>query len=129
MAGAISRRKVAEYTAERLLAGDKDILTQLAAYLVDTRKVRTLELVVRDIEAALAERGVLVADVRSAHDLTASIKRELTAFLADTTGAKTVQLRESIDPTLIGGVQVETPSATLDTTIKHKLQQLKAAKQ
>ncbi|MGO3701746.1 MAG: F0F1 ATP synthase subunit delta [Candidatus Saccharimonadales bacterium] len=129
MARVISRRKLAEYVADQLLAGDKDIVAQLAAHLVQTRKVRTLELVVRDIETALMERGTLVADIHSAHDLTDTLKRDITAFLKKETGARTVHLREAIDTTLIGGVQIETPAATLDTTIKHKLQQLKAAKQ
>ncbi|MDO4684343.1 MAG: F0F1 ATP synthase subunit delta [Candidatus Saccharibacteria bacterium] len=129
MAGAISRRKVAAAIADQLLAGDTKAISRLAAYLIDTKQTRMLDVVVRDIESALLERGVLVADVTSAHDLTDALQRELTTFLQQQTQAKTVQLRTSVDERLIGGLRVATPNATLDTSIKTKLQQLKAAKQ
>ncbi|NLA42579.1 hypothetical protein GX865_00245 [Candidatus Saccharibacteria bacterium] len=129
MAGSISRRKLAEYVAERLLAKDKQVIEQLAAYLVDTRKVRTIDLVVREIESALMDRGVLIAHVASTRQLTDSIKKDIRALLSGETGAKTIYLREKLDKSLVGGVHIKTPSATIDTTIKNKLQQLKAAKQ
>lgn len=129
MAGRVSRRKIAEAVADGLLSGDKHIVTRLAAYLIETKQVRSMHLMVRQIEIALAERGVLVADVTSAHNLTAVIEKEITDFLAQKTGAKTVKLRQTVDTGLIGGVVINTPNATLDTSIKGKLQQLKAAKQ
>ncbi len=129
MAVSISRRKVAEHVASRLLKGDTKVIQQLAAYLVDTGKTRTVDLVVRDIESALMDRGILVADVASAHKLTETVKQDIRSLLSKETGADTLQLREVQDESLIGGVYIKTPSATFDTTIKHKLQQLKAAKQ
>lgn len=129
MAVSISRRKVAEHVANRLLKGDTKVIQQLAAYLVDTGKTRTVDLVVRDIESALMDRGILVADVASAHKLTETVKQDIRSLLSKETGADTLQLREVQDESLIGGVYIKTPSATFDTTIKHKLQQLKAAKQ
>lgn len=129
MAGAISRRKVAAAIADQLLAGDVKAISRLAAYLIDTKQTRMLDVVVRDVESALLERGILIADVTSAHGLSDAVQRELTAFLQQQTQAKTVQLRTSVDERLIGGLRVATPNATLDTSIKTKLQQLKAAKQ
>lgn len=129
MARVLSRRKVAEYVADRLLANDPEIVRQLAGHLLATRAVRTLDVLVRDIETALMERGTLVANVQSAHALSATLKKDLNAFLASQTGTTSVAIRESVDESLIGGVRIETPVATLDTTIKHKLQQLAAAKQ
>ena len=75
------------------------------------------------------DRGILVADVASAHKLTETVKQDIRSLLSMETGADTLQLREVQDESLIGGVYIKTPSATFDTTIKHKLQQLKAAKQ
>ena len=39
-----------------------------------------------------------------------------------------MSLRESIDPTLIGGFKLQTPTATLDATVSKKLNDLRAKK-
>jgi F0F1-type ATP synthase delta subunit len=49
--------------------------------------------------------------------------------LLDESGANSVQVQYSINKDLIGGIQISTPQAILDTSIKNKLQRLKAAKQ
>lgn len=125
----LSRRKIATVVAERLLEGDKTIIKDLAGYLFYTRQTRSINLLIRDIENALLDKGVLVAKVVSAHDLADSVKKQIDAFLLDKSGANSVQVQYSIDKDLIGGIQISTPQAILDTSIKNKLQRLKAAKQ
>ena len=56
MSGQVSRRKLADLVADRLLSGDTDVITQLAAYLVDTHQTRRVGVLVRDIETAMAPR-------------------------------------------------------------------------
>lgn len=128
MAQKISRRKLAIYAADRILDGDKDILRQVAAYLIDARQVRTLPLVVRDIEEALEAKGQLVADVRTSYPLTDSLKQELEKQLKKLSGAEGVHIRHTEDKSLIGGMHVSTPTKTLDTSISGALQQLKQLK-
>ena len=53
-----SRRRLAEYVAERLLADDVSVIAELAALIVTERREREIELIVRDIEDSLARRGV-----------------------------------------------------------------------
>lgn len=125
----LSRRKIATVVAERLLEGDKTIIKDLAGYLFYTKQTRSINLLVRDIENALIDKGVLVAKVVSVHDLADSVKKQIDAFLLDESGANSVQVQYSIDKNLIGGIQISTPQAILDTSIKNKLQRLKAAKQ
>ena len=125
----LSRRKIATVVAERLLEGDKTIIKDLAGYLFYTKQTRSINLLVRDIENALLDKGVLVAKVVSAHDLADSVKKQIDAFLLNESGANSVQVQYSINKDLIGGIQVSTPQAILDTSIKNKLQRLKAAKQ
>ena len=125
----LSRRKIATVVAERLLEGDKTIIKDLAGYLFYTKQTRSINLLVRDIENALLDKGVLVAKVVSVHDLADSVKKQIDAFLLDESGANSVQAQYSIDKDLIGGIQISTPQAILDTSIKNKLQRLKAAKQ
>jgi len=128
MAGAkLSRRKIAAYFADEVTSG-RDITKQLAAYLVESKRVREADLVVRDIEAALADRGILLTDVASSRELAVETKQAITAFLKQTTGAKDVHIRSHVDPYLLGGVRIDTPGARLDTTLRHRLNQLTASK-
>lgn len=123
----LSRRKIAAYFADELIAG-RSVVRPLAAYLVETKRVRETTLVIRDIEAALAERGVLLADVSTARELASDTQRELKDYLRQSTGAKDVTLRSHIDPHLLGGVRIDTPGNRLDKTLRHKLNQLTASK-
>src|SRR3990167_990497 len=107
MAGSrLSRRKIAAYYADELQAGNNDVTKRLAAFLVENRRVRELDLIIRDIEEALAERGVLLADIASSRKLSAEAAKAVEAYLKKTTDVKTVKLRETVDPTLLGGVRV-----------------------
>ena len=129
MAGSrLSRRKIAAYYADELQAGNKDVTKKLAAFLVENRRVRELDLIVRDIEEALAERGVLLADIASSRKLSAEAAKAVEAYLKKTTDVKTVKLRETVDPTLLGGVRVALPGRELDATLRHRISQLKASK-
>lgn len=128
MAGArLSRRKIAAYFAGELLAGN-EVTERLAAYLVESKRVREAELIVRDIEAALADRGVLLADVTGSRDLTSDTEQTLTTYLKQKTGAGEVHLRQQTNPDLLGGVKIETPGYQLDATLRHRLNQLTASK-
>ena len=119
-----SRRRLAEYVAERLLADDVSVIAELAALIVTERREREIELIVRDAEDSLARRGVLVATVETATQLTDSVRAEIVKLL----DAPEVKLREIIAPELIGGVRVRTPGAVLDGTIVQKLHTLKSKK-
>lgn len=128
MAVRLSRRKIASYYADELLAGHKDVVTRLAAYLIDSRRQRELQLIVRDIQAALAERGVLVAEVATSRTLSDGARKAITAFLKESQSAKDVRLQESVDADLLGGVRISVPGAELDGTLRRKLTLLKSTK-
>ncbi len=123
MAQRLSRRKMATFVADKLESGasSKVALKEVAAYLIDSGRTRETELLVRDIEDTLAARGVVVADVTSAHAISAGIK----AGIATLVGAKKLQIRESIDETVLGGIRIDIPGRRYDGTIRHKLTQLK----
>ncbi len=126
MAVKLSRRKLARYAADSVVNGSVPaaVIEELAAYLIESRRQRELALVVRAIEDELAERGTVVASVTSAHGLDDELRTAVTARI----NAADVRLREIVDPGVIGGVRIATPSATLDTTIRHSLTLLRGAK-
>ncbi len=125
MAGKISRRKLAEYAVSAHANGQlAAALREIAAYLVDARRLREADLVVRSIEDEFAARGIVIARVATAHPLTA----ELEAAVAAIVDAKEVHIAANVEPELIGGVRIETPGKLLDATIKRKLLALRQAK-
>ena len=128
----VSRRKLAKYAAEQIMAGNDTIMEEIASLLVYEKRQREIELLVRDVESELAEHGEIVASVESARKLDVDTKREIEKYLMSAVDTKSnkskVTLKESIDPTLIGGFKLRTPTATLDATITKKLNDLRAKK-
>ena len=129
MAAGFSRRRLAAYVAEQIAAGAEmsALLRQVAAYLIDTRATRDVDVVAATIEEALAERGIVVAEVTTAHALSAALQKQLkteVTALAEQSGAapvQSVQLRQVVDPSVIGGVKIALPGQHYDGTIQHKL--------
>ena len=128
----VSRKKLAKYAAEQILAGNDAVLEEIAGLLIYEKHEREVDLLVRDIEAELAENGEIVALVESARALDDNTRRKIEQFLATAASDKNskpkVSLRESIDPKLIGGFKLQTPTATLDATVSKKLNDLRAKK-
>jgi F-type H+-transporting ATPase subunit delta len=124
MAARVSRRKIALYVVQRLLAGAKQkaVMQEVAAFLVETRRIRELDLIVRDIEGELANNGIVVADVLSAYPLADELKKEVGKLV----GAKDLQLRETVDPSVLGGMRIAVPGQRFDGTLRHRIAALKA---
>lgn len=123
MSSGLSRRKIAKYVAEEIVAGRDAVIDELAALLVAEGREREAETLVRDIEFHLGELGTLVVAVETARTLEAATKREIERMFA----GKTVVIREVVRPELVGGVRIITPSQLLDQTIAHQLNKLRMA--
>lgn len=130
MNGKIARRKVAAYAAEQLSEGADvaRLSQQLVAYLVDTRQVAMSELLIRDIEGALLDRGVAVAHITSAHPVDNATRESVSDFIKAFEHAKQVVIAsESVDPALIGGVQIRSSQRVFDGSVRTQLKQLRAS--
>lgn len=128
MAVRLSRRKIAAFFASELLAGNAAVKTQLAAYLIETRRTRELPLIVRDIEAALADKGIIIADVTSSNSLSANSQKAIKAFVGEFYEGGTVHLRTTEDAGLLGGAKIQLPGSEIDMTVRRKLTTLRASK-
>lgn len=124
MSTRLSRTKLARYAATELLDGNTGVVRQLAAYLVDQGRTGETELVLKSIYDELEASGVVLADVVSADGIDASVKAEIKRLL----GAKQLVLNERVDPSVLGGIRVDTTSRVLDATIKHRLTKLQERK-
>lgn len=122
----LTRRKLATHTATRLLAGDAvaEVMRELAAYLIETRRTHEAKLVIRDVEMRLLAHGTALATVTSARPLTSAAQADVIAMIEAQTSAKRVLLREVIDEAVIGGVKVEVPGYAADNTVKATLDKL-----
>lgn len=128
MARKLSRRSISSYIADQLIAGEtteKDIATQLAAYLIDTRRTKEATTILRDIDHYLADKGHVLGTITSAFSLDASTKELLEAYAKRQTGASYVNLDEITDPSVLGGVKITLPGKELDATIARQLTVLK----
>lgn len=126
MAGRISRVTLAQYIVDHLSTAQRgDVLQQVAAYLIDTKRTKELELIVRDVQRLLADGGNVSAIAISAFTLSDAVKTELTAFIKKQTNAKTVSIENIIDESVIGGVKLNLPGRELDQTIARQLTTLR----
>ncbi|HEX6257878.1 MAG TPA: ATP synthase F1 subunit delta [Candidatus Saccharimonadales bacterium] len=129
----LSRRRLAEYTAGRLALGDASVQTlarQLAAYLIENKQLHQIDMLLRDIEEVLAAKfDTVTAQVATVQPLTDDLRMAITNFVQQRTKARKVELQESIDPTLIGGITIQTPDSYFDGSVRSQLQQLTATKE
>lgn len=122
----ISRSKLARFIADELQAGrGQAALQEVAAYLIETGRTREVDMVVRAVYDELETRGVVVATVTSREALDTS----LTDAIKRLVGASELHLATRLDPSVIAGVRVETPSRLMDATVAHRLTKLREVKQ
>lgn len=123
MSTRLSRRKISSYIADQLVAGSdaKTIVNSLAAFLISTRRTSETDLILRDVDYQLSERGVVLASVVSAYALSDAIKQAIIDTITRHTTAKTIELQQFIDSTVLGGMRIDVPGRRLDATIKRRL--------
>jgi F-type H+-transporting ATPase subunit delta len=119
-----TRTQVAEYVAGRLAKDRPAAVREAAAWLVATGRGRQASYLARDVAAALAGQGYVLARITTARPLTAAVRSSVEAFLRAETGAREVELETIVDTAVIGGARIETPTAELDATVRRQLAKL-----
>lgn len=127
MAIRLSRQKLSKYYAASLLSGvgAKKLAIQLAAYLIETKRTKELSMIISDIEYQMSLKGVVIANVTSAHTLDEIAKTALIDLIRRNTDATKIRLTEHLDPSVLGGVKLKFTGTELDTTIARRLTTLK----
>lgn len=130
MAQKVSRRTIARTVVSRLIAEPQKQaywIQSLGAYLVEHNLTKQADLILKDIVSELyIQAGELSVDVVSARPLTDQIRMQLTQYLTDRTSAQSVQMQESVDPNLLGGLIASTPDFEIDMSVRKQLNQLSA---
>jgi F-type H+-transporting ATPase subunit delta len=92
--------------------------------LAGNRRLASLGEIIRAFNAIAAdERGEVTAEVTSAHPLTDTQVKALAKKLAEREG-RTIKLRTSVDPELLGGLVVRIGSSQIDSSIRTRLNSL-----
>ena len=91
------------------------------------RRLRALREIVAAFARLVAERrGIITAHVASAHPLTDVQRQQLRARLIEA-GYGNVNIHESVEPDLLGGLVVRVGARLYDTSLKSRLQRLQYA--
>jgi F-type H+-transporting ATPase subunit delta len=111
---------------EDLLGGRaSDITLGLVSMVVGAGRGRDLpEIVDELLELTAEERGRQVAEVRSAIPLTDEQQERLAVALREATGRE-VEIRVTVDPSVVGGLVVRVGDQVIDGSVRHRLAQLR----
>jgi F-type H+-transporting ATPase subunit delta len=121
----VAQRRGAFAIIER--AGIGMEVRNLVGVLIANRRLSNLPEVAAAFGAQLAtRRGQQLAEVMTAHPLSATQRAQIAARLTEA-GFSGVQLKETVDPSLLGGLVVRIGSRLYDNSIKSKLQRLQYA--
>ena len=103
------------------------LVQNFVSVVVVNRRLNVLRLIVRAFAALVAQkRGVVVANVQSAHPLTDVQEQQLRARLIEA-GYGNVDIQKSVDPGLLGGLIVRVGARLFDSSLKSRLQRLQYA--
>jgi len=117
--------------------GKKSVLRQLASdrlhptmnnfllLLVDRGRIMFLEGICKQYQALVRQsRGIVLAEVSSAVELTDEQKEAVRRKVVELTGAQQVELSTSLDPELIGGVVIKVGSQVFDGSLRGQLRRM-----
>jgi F-type H+-transporting ATPase subunit delta len=108
-------------------AGAGDLVRKIALLLAQKRRLFVLSNIIAAFEQLLARhRGEIAADVTSARPLSAAETTELKRVLKDRL-SREPRLATHVDPKLLGGLVLKIGSRMIDTSLRTKLESLRAA--
>ncbi len=102
-------------------------VADFVSVIANNRRLSALRAIVTAFATLVADkRGVVTASVASAHPLSDVQREQLRARLIEA-GYGNVNILESVDPTLLGGLVVRVGARLYDTSLKSRLQRLQYA--
>jgi F-type H+-transporting ATPase subunit delta len=103
------------------------LMEDFVGVVAANRRLASLRAIVNSFAALVAEkRGVVVADVATAHPLTEVQEQQLRARLIES-GFSRVEIIKHVDPSLLGGLVLRIGARLFDSSLKSRLQRLQYA--
>lgn len=127
MATKLSRRRIAVYVAQQLLSGAAraPLFNQLAAYLIETKRLSEFQSIMRDIQFQLAEKGYVTGAITSTYPLPNPVKTSIESYAKHQTRAAKIVLEYNTNAALLGGLRLNLPGQEFNATISRQLKTLK----
>ena len=119
----------ARNAASAVLAGQGfgKLVQDFVGVVANNRRLSQLRGIVAGFSALVAQkRGVVVAQVVSAHPLSDVQREQLRARMIEA-GYGTVNIQDTVDPALLGGLVVRVGARLYDTSLTSRLQRLQYA--
>lgn len=123
-----SRSRLAAIIAERADApnGAKALSQEVAAYLLAEGRTGELDSILRDVMQYRADHGVVEVIAIDAFPLADKVRADIESVIRELyPQAKQIIISEQLDPTVMGGVQIELANQQLDLSIRAKLNRFK----
>ncbi len=122
----LSRTQLADFLiAEQ---GSKAAVRRVASYLISEGRIKELDVLLRQVEAQLAKHGHVVAHVTTARQLSDEQKKQAVTMVRTMHSHTTnVEVIDTIDPSLLGGMVIQTPNMEVDVSVRAKLNRLTQA--
>ena len=113
---------------EDLLGGKATTTTTaLVSMVVGAGRGRELpEIINKLVEKIAQSSNKVIAEARSAVNLTDDQRQRLAAALSKATG-KDVEVKVIVDPRVLGGIVAQIGDSVIDGTVRHRLEQLRKA--
>lgn len=124
----VSRTRMASIIAEDSLKKgfSQSEARSIAAYLLSTRRTNELDSLLRDIRDTWAEHGFIEVAATCAHELSDKVRQDVTAEVRKLyPNAKRIEIVETLDPSVVGGVRIEFANRQLDLSIQNELNKFK----
>jgi F0F1-type ATP synthase delta subunit len=123
-----SRTRIADIIAtDSLKKGfSKEEARSIAAYLMSTKRTSELDSLLRDIRDTWAEHGFVEVTATSAHELSPKVRQDVTAEVRKLyPNANRIEIVETLDPSIVGGVRIEFANRQLDLSVQTELNKFK----
>lgn len=116
---------ISEIMDKHAASADK-IAKEVAAYLVQERRTRDHDPIMKALIKLREEQGIVEVNASSARELDDATKKEILELLSARLGDnKEIVLTEEVDDNLVGGVRLDSANIRIDMTIRNKLTKLK----
>ena len=115
-----------ERVLQRAAAGIRPEVLSMVLLMIRRGRPRAIEPMISHFTALLrTERGIVLAEVRTALPLEDEQRRAVTARLGELTGDQ-VEMNEVVDESLIGGIAVRIGDQLYDASVRNRLERLRA---
>jgi F-type H+-transporting ATPase subunit delta len=121
----IDMSKKKELVKEAFSSASPFIVNTLLLMIENHREDNLLEMAEEYIVLANNDRGIAEATVTSVRPLSEEEKSSLSSVLAQKIGKKTLEIKNIVDPKLLGGLKVRVGNRILDGSLRGKLDRLK----